>query len=43
MEYSYKLGKGISNVRGGVEVLRSLEYPEAVVSEASEIVGALSL
>ncbi len=43
MEYSYKLGKGISSVRGGVEVLRALEYPEAVVSEASEIVGALSL
>ena len=43
MHYSYKLQRGISNVRGGVEVLRELEYPDAVVSEAAKVVSALSL
>ncbi len=43
MHYSYKLQRGISNVRGGVEVLRELEYPASVVSQAAKVVSALSL
>ena len=43
MHYSYKLERGISKVRGGVEVLRELEYPDTVVREAAKVVAALSL
>ena len=43
MTYTYKLGEGISRVRGGVEVLRGLDYPEKVVEEAALAVSTLSL
>lgn len=43
MVYTYKLGKGISRVRGGVEVLRGLDYPEKVVEQAAQAVSTLSL
>lgn len=31
--YTYKLSNGISNIKGGVKVLRDLEYPENIISE----------
>ena len=43
MEYTYKLEKGVSRVRGGVEVLRGLNYPAKVVEEAAQVVSTLSL
>ena len=43
MHYSYKLENGVSSVRGGVEVLRELEYPAEVVSSAAQVVASLSL
>jgi DNA mismatch repair ATPase MutS len=32
-KYTYKLSDGISNIKGGVKVLRDLEYPEPIISE----------
>ena len=29
--YSYKIKKGISNVKGGVKVLRDLNYPDDII------------
>ena len=29
--YTYKLSSGISNIKGGVKVLRDLEYPKDII------------
>tara|TARA_B100000886_G_scaffold189813_1_gene130606 strand:+ start:8455 stop:10221 length:1767 start_codon:yes stop_codon:yes gene_type:complete len=33
-KYSYKLSQGISNIKGGVKVLRELDYPENIIEDA---------
>jgi hypothetical protein len=43
MRYSYKLEPGVSEVKGGVEVLRELAYPAIVVDEAAKTVASLVL
>ena len=43
MEYTYKLGKGVSRVKGGVEVLKELSYPAKVVCAAADTVEQLSI
>ena len=32
LNYTYKLGKGISKVKGGINVFRDLDYPTAIVN-----------
>lgn len=36
--YTYKLEKGISNIKGGVKVLRDLEYPEYIINETKRMI-----
>ena len=34
--YKYIIDKGISNVKGGLEVLKDLEYPDELVNVANK-------
>jgi len=36
--YEYKIANGISTIKGGLKVLRDLEYPNEIVESASEII-----
>ena len=31
--YNYQLKKGISNIKGGIRVLKDMEYPEEILKE----------
>jgi DNA mismatch repair ATPase MutS len=33
MVYSYKLKKGISKIRGGMEILKQMNYPEEILRD----------
>ena len=35
--YTYKIKKGISTIKGGVSVLRNLDYPENIIKMSSDI------
>jgi hypothetical protein len=39
--YTYKLEKGISNIKGGVKVLRDLEYPEYIINETKQMINEI--
>jgi energy-coupling factor transporter ATP-binding protein EcfA2 len=41
--YTYKLVNGISNVRGGVKVLKQLNYPAEIISNTENIIETLHL
>jgi len=32
-DYTYKLKKGISKVKGGIKVLKDLNYPKEIINE----------
>ena len=32
-EYTYKLKKGISKVKGGIKVLKDLNYPKEIIND----------
>ena len=32
-EYTYKMKKGISSIKGGIRVLKDMEYPEEILKE----------
>jgi DNA mismatch repair ATPase MutS len=36
--YLYKIANGISTIKGGLKVLRDLEYPDEIVESASKII-----
>jgi DNA mismatch repair ATPase MutS len=36
--YLYKIATGISSIKGGLKVLRDLEYPDEIVESASKII-----
>ena len=36
-EYLYKLGNGISEIKGGVKVLRDLHYPSSIIMRSENI------
>jgi len=40
--YHYKLIKGISNVKGGITVLKELNYPDEIISSSREIIKELN-
>ena len=42
MKYTYKLCGGVSKVKGGVEVLKALSYPESVVERAKDAVESMA-
>lgn len=41
-EYTYKLLKGISHVKGGVKVLKDLEYPHKIIVDTKKILNRLN-
>ena len=41
-KYHYKITKGISNVKGGITVLKELGYPEDIINESREIINKLN-
>ena len=41
--YTYKIQKGISTVKGGVKVLRDLKYPKSIIDETVEIIKTLNI
>ena len=41
--YTYKLSTGISNIRGGVKVLKQLNYPAEIISNTEKIIDSLKL
>lgn len=41
--YTYKIQEGISSVKGGVKVLRDLEYPPEIIDETIEIIKTLNI
>jgi energy-coupling factor transporter ATP-binding protein EcfA2 len=40
--YTYKLTKGISDVKGGVKVLKDLEYPDEIVRETKKVISKIT-
>jgi hypothetical protein len=43
VNYSYQLVDGVSSVKGGIAVLRQLEYPSDIVSRSLQVIEGLSL
>ncbi len=42
-DYSYKIEKGISKIRGGSKVLKDLKYPTKIISSVQETIPQISL
>jgi DNA mismatch repair ATPase MutS len=42
-KYTYKMEKGISSIKGGVKVLRDLEYPNEIINIANETLQELDI
>ena len=42
-EYTYQLLKGISQVKGGVKVLKDLEYPNEIINDTKYILNSLNI
>ena len=40
-KYSYKLKKGISNIKGGVCILKQLRYPKKILKYTKKILRTL--
>ena len=38
ISYSYKLHKGISDIKGGVKVLRDLDYPSEIINNTEKLI-----
>jgi DNA mismatch repair ATPase MutS len=36
--YLYKIASGISTIKGGLKVLRDLEYPDEIIDNAKRII-----
>ena len=40
-QYTYKIKKGISEIKGGVSVLQNLNYPIEIIEKTKEIMSIL--
>ena len=40
-QYSYKIVKGISKIKGGIMVLKQLDYPDKIIKEANGVIRNL--
>ena len=40
-KYSYKMVKGVSKIKGGIMVLKQLNYPTKILNEANQIINKL--
>ena len=41
-DYTYKLVDGVSDIKGGVKVLKDLEYPEGIVSNTQKLMNTMN-
>jgi DNA mismatch repair ATPase MutS len=41
IEYTYKFNEGISNIKGGINVLKDLNYPDKIINKTEEIIKTL--
>jgi DNA mismatch repair ATPase MutS len=42
-KYTYELKKGISNVKGGVKVLKDLDYPEEIINSTKQLIQEINI
>jgi DNA mismatch repair ATPase MutS len=42
-KYTYKMEKGISNVKGGIKVLKDLEYPIEIINTTIDTLKELDI
>ncbi len=42
-DYTYKLVDGVSDIKGGVKVLKDLEYPEGIVSNTQKLMNKMNI
>ena len=42
LTYFYKMILGISNIRGGISVLKQLNYPETIIQSAKTILNTIN-
>jgi DNA mismatch repair ATPase MutS len=42
-KYTYKLQHGISHIKGGVKVLKDLDYPKEIIERTTSIIRELIL
>ena len=42
-KYTYKMEKGISDVKGGIKVLKDLDYPAEIIKRTSETLNELNI
>ena len=40
-KYTYKLQHGISHIKGGVKVLKDLDYPQEIIEKTTNIIKEL--
>jgi len=43
MRYTYKLGKGISSVKGGIKVLEDLDYPIEIINDTKNMIHGIDV
>jgi hypothetical protein len=43
IRYTYKLGKGISSVKGGVKVLEDLDYPIEIINDTKNMIHSVDV
>ena len=41
IKYNYKMKKGVSKIKGGIHVLRDLDYPDSIVNKSFNIIETL--
>ena len=41
--YTYKVVSGISNVKGGIKVLKDLDFPKEIISSAISVIDKLNI
>ena len=40
-KYSYKFIEGVSNIKGGIKVLKDLQYPPSIIENTQKILATL--
>ena len=43
IRYTYKLGKGISSVKGGIKVLEDLDYPIEIINDTKNMIHGVDV
>jgi DNA mismatch repair ATPase MutS len=43
MKYTYKISKGISDIKGGLSVLKDLNYPDVIIKESNKLLKTIEL